>query len=68
MSQVYEVVLPDWNFYLLAEIDGEGAVSVRTHSTDGILYYLDYEGDMPATLEGSFHDVIERLINRKERA
>lgn len=67
LSQVYEVVLPDWNYYLLAEIDGEGAVGVRAHSTDGILYYLDYEGASPARLEAPFHDVIERFINRNER-
>jgi hypothetical protein len=68
LSQVYEVVLPEWNYYLLAEIDGKGAVGVRAHSTDGILYFLDFGGDGPTRLEGSLHDVIERLINRKERA
>ena len=67
LSRVYEVVLPDWNYYLLAEIDGEGAVGVRAHSTDGILYYLDYGGESPARLKGSFHEVMERFINRKER-
>ena len=47
LSQVYEVVMPDWTYYLLAEVNSVGMLAVKAHSKDGALYLLKYDGQAP---------------------
>jgi hypothetical protein len=47
LSQVYEVVMPDWNYYLIAEIARKGMLGVRAHDTNKQIWCLDYDGAPP---------------------
>ena len=47
LSQVYEIVMSDWNYYLVVEISSLGMLGVRAHGTDGEIYFLDYDGSPP---------------------
>jgi len=42
LSQAYEVVMPDWTYYLLAEVNNVGMLGVKTHSKDGVLASLRF--------------------------
>lgn len=67
LAQVYEVVMPDWNYYLIAELHSVGALAVRAHSTEPILYFLDYSGGKPVEMGRSLAHAIERLRLRPKR-
>lgn len=48
LSQVYGIVLPEGDYYVLAELHGRGVLAVDPR--DGSLYYWDYEGSNPAPM------------------
>jgi hypothetical protein len=39
--------MPDWNYYLIAEIARKGMLGVRAHDTNKEIWYLDYDGAPP---------------------
>lgn len=47
LSQVYESVMPDWNYYFIAEVNSIGMLGVKAHGTDGEMYFLEYEANPP---------------------
>lgn len=66
ISQVYEVVLPDWNYYLIAELHCAGTLAVKAHGLDSGIYFLDYEGGAPRRIGLSLKDAVRELLVRPE--
>ena len=63
LSQVYEVVMPDWNYYLIAEIARKGMLGVRAHDSNAEIWCLDYDGAPPWQKMGSaISDAIRNLV------
>jgi len=62
VSEVYQVVLPDANYTVLAQRPNVGALGVRVGSSEGALYYLDYEGSSPQQITASFQNAVEQLL------
>ena len=62
LSQIWNFVWPDESFYILADIEGRGAVGVRRGDEDGVLYYLDNEDDEAQAVGTSLRAVIEREL------
>ena len=62
LSQVYEVTLDKANYYLLADIEGHGALAVRSYSDDELIYYLDYDGAEPRVSGRSFRAAMEAQL------
>ena len=64
LSQVYEVVMPDWNYYLIAEIPKKGMLGVRTNGTDKEIWCLDYDGAPPWKKMGSsIEGAVRKLLS-----
>jgi hypothetical protein len=61
-------VLPDISLYILAEVEGRGAVGVRQGNRDGRLYYLDEEDGEPEDVGASLREVIETELDLRRRA
>jgi hypothetical protein len=47
LSQVYETVMSDWNYFLVAEVASIGVLAVKEHGDDGEIFFLEYEGNPP---------------------
>jgi hypothetical protein len=47
LSQIYEVVMPDWNYYLIAELNSVGTLGIKAHTTNREIYLLKYDGEPP---------------------
>jgi hypothetical protein len=47
LSQVYETIMPDWNYFLIAELASVGVLAVKEHGDDGEIFFLEYEGNPP---------------------
>lgn len=63
LSQVYEVVMPDWNYYLIAEIGSKGMLGVRAHDPKKEIWYLEYDGAPPwQNLGSSIGDAVRGLV------
>lgn len=62
LSQVYEIVLPNWNYYQIAELHSTGALGVRTHSADAEIYWLDYAGAAPRKMGQSLAEAVRTLL------
>jgi len=58
LSEVYEVSLPDGNYYILTDIAGEAALAVRSHSETGEVFLCPYNGDDPISRGFSFADAL----------
>jgi hypothetical protein len=64
LSQVYEVVMPDWNYYLIAELPRRGMLGVRMNGTDKDIWCLDYDGAPPWRKMGpSIEDAVRKLLS-----
>jgi hypothetical protein len=68
LSKVWSLVWPDDSFYILADIEGRGAVGVRQGDQDGVLYYLGNEEDEAEAAGSSLRAVIEEELMRAESA
>jgi hypothetical protein len=67
LSQVYEVVMPDWNYCLIAEIPKRGMLGVRTKGTDKEIWCLDYDGAAPWRKMGSsIEDAVRKLLSESQ--
>jgi len=62
LSEIRTLVWPDESFYILADIEGRGAVGVRQGDTEGTLYYIDNEADEAQAVGPSLRAVIEREL------
>ena len=62
LSEVYEVSLPDGNYYILADIAGEAALAVRSHAESGEIFLCPYNGDDPIDRGSSFADALKTVI------
>jgi hypothetical protein len=47
LSQAYETVMSDWNYFLIAELASVGVLAVKEHGDDGEIFLLEYEGNPP---------------------
>lgn len=63
LSQLYEIVLPDWRYLVLAEIAGEGTLGIREQSNPGYIYFLDYEASNAVEVSKSFREAVEKMLN-----
>lgn len=66
LCQVYETVMPDWNYYTIAEIHSEGILAVRAHGTEPELYFLDYEGALPRAIGTSIAHAVNTFLKLRE--
>jgi len=62
LSDIYDIVESEHNYYLLAEVMDKGMVGVRDKSKDGKLYLLDYGGGDVVELGDSFRHAIEGFL------
>ena len=62
VSQIYEVVMPDWNYYVVAELQSVGVLAVKAHSKESDLYFLDYEGGRPRRMGTTLAEAVKMLI------
>jgi hypothetical protein len=72
LSETYEVVMPDWNYYLIAEVTSSGMLGVRSSSTDRQIYFLDYQGKPPwpalgDTLATAFSDMLLKTVRSRSK-
>jgi len=69
LSQVWTLPWPDESFYILADIEGRGAVGVRQGDEDGTLHYIDNEADGKSQAVGlSLRGVIEKELELADPA
>ena len=61
VARVRKLVQMDRNYYLLAEKKGCGAIGVATGEQSGQLYYLDYENDIPVSIQTSLQAFIDHI-------
>lgn len=57
LSQVYDIVLPEGDYYVLAELHGCGVLAVDPR--DGSLYYWDYGGSNPVPMGRSLFAALD---------
>ncbi|POZ52861.1 hypothetical protein [Methylovulum psychrotolerans] len=62
VSKIRKVVCPDENYYLLAEIEGLGALVVKEGSEDAKLYLFNYENNDISLVEGTFKNAVAILM------
>ena len=69
LSQTYEIVMPDWNYYIVAEAHDAGVLAVKAHSNEPELYFLNYQGGPPRAMGRHLADAVSSLIieNRKHQ-
>ncbi len=66
LSGVRKVPGSEVSYYILAEIEGLGAISVREgRPGDGSLYFISYEGEPERLLGSSFKDALLMILGRK---
>jgi hypothetical protein len=58
LSQVYEIVLSDSSYYVLAEVDGKGVLAVQEASASGLVYYLPYSGPEAIVIGTSLREAL----------
>jgi hypothetical protein len=58
-SQVYEVMLDDGPYLIVAEHCGRGVLAARIRAPEALLYYFDYEEKAPVFSTGSLRSAIE---------
>jgi hypothetical protein len=64
LSQVYEIVLPDGNYYVLTIVGDRGVIAIRADRNDTALYFLDYDGGASMT-GNSFRLTVEKFIGNQ---
>lgn len=57
LREVYSVMLEEGGYYVLAQVDDEGFLAVRTYSRDGAMVLLPFDGP-PRAAGLPFHEVI----------
>lgn len=62
LEEVYPVTLPDENYYVLADVRGEGILAVRKDSDDPSVYFVLHDGDATRKLGGSFQAALESVL------
>jgi hypothetical protein len=67
LTQVWTFPWPDESFYILADIEGRGAVGVRQGDSDGVLHYLGNEEDEAQAVGISLRAVIEKELELRRR-
>jgi hypothetical protein len=64
LSFVREVVLDEANYYVLAELDGEGVLAVRRQAGDGEVYQLDFDHAVIGEF-ATFREAVEAYLERR---
>ena len=62
IAEIYGVVMPGFDYYVLIKIGSAKVIAVRANSKDGVMYLLDFEGSEPIPLGNSFRQIIENLL------
>lgn len=62
VAGIRKIVWPEKNFYILAEIEGHGALAVQEGSQDAMLYFLDYEDNEARPVGKSFKDAVTDFL------
>jgi hypothetical protein len=62
LSEIYEAVLPKESYYVIAEINGKGVMTIRRHSDDSEIYYFEYGDETPVAMGSSIRDAVEKTI------
>lgn len=61
-SGIHGIVMPDGDYYVLAEVEKEGVIAVKSNG-DGMQYFLDFDENPPETLGTSFQSAIENYVD-----
>ena len=65
LSQLYEIVMPDCNYYVVAELHSAGVLAIKASTREAAdIYFLDYEGGAPRDMGKSFADAVVALLTR----
>lgn len=63
LSQVYEIVLKDWNYYAIAEVHSIGVLAVKVHTRQPEVYFLSYAGAAPRPMGASVAGAIKAFVS-----
>lgn len=66
-SGVHQIVMPDADYYVLAEVEAEGVIALKA-GAGGELFYLDYDGVASASLGTSFRRAVEAVLDGEGRS
>ncbi|QDQ28328.1 hypothetical protein FNU76_19325 [Chitinimonas arctica] len=62
LAKVREVIFPEANYYILADIEGVGALAVKSGNQSAELYRLDYENSTTQKIGTSFQKAVTELV------
>ena len=62
LTQIYEIVLPDWNYYLLGDLRDSGALATKVHGEIPDLYFLDYGGGPSKSIGDTLAAAVDVLL------
>ena len=65
VSEIRSVVDPDRNYYMLADLEGQGALTVAREDPSGVICFLSYEGDWPVEMGFSFREAVDQLMRNR---
>jgi hypothetical protein len=62
LSEIRDLVMPEANYYILAEIQGRGVLVVTQESSGADIRFFDYEGGRPINVGSSFRSAVEQQL------
>ena len=66
LSEIYEIVLEERSYYVLAQLDGNGLLAVRRSTQDRGTYYLDYSDSNLVKKVAGFREAVESYLKDPE--
>ena len=68
LYEIKSLILSNDNYYILSEIETEGAIAVKQDTKTAELYFLDYDGRPPVKMGTSLVEAIKsKIIQGKDR-
>ena len=65
LSEMRDIVTPETNYYILADIEGRGVLAVKRESADDNIYFLSYEDGQAINVGRSFRRAIEQILQNE---
>lgn len=62
VAGIRQVVWPETNYYIIAEMEGLGALTVKDGEQSGELYLLHYEDNVARSMGTTFHKAVAELL------
>jgi hypothetical protein len=61
-SEIRKIILPDANYYMLADLKGQGALLVKEGNQQGELYFNSYEDDELLPVGKSLQSALAKVL------